>query len=252
MRPLSETISPSGVNDRGGRSVAIPEPSNKGATADSGSSCGCKTVVSLVQDLGRVPKGQAFGMSTALLGIVVTLIGLQDEPFAMAKVHETSRGGSSITPALIDPLLGAGGFSLTSLLGAFGAEGSTDDGRTGPSKGVAAVPSNKLVHTGSGSAHPPRIRSLSVFGNNDHELGHKFANGEIYTKDVVAFASNEFPLNSRVTVTTPDGNKLTAPVKDRMAKRFSRSRIDATLACWKQLSSRGYGLVRGCRVEVAR
>lgn len=110
-----------------------------------------------------------------------------------------------------------------------------------------------LPHAGDGAApdapDPAKIRTASVFGNSDGEIGRKFANGELYTLESVAFASNEFALGTVVKVTSPEGRSVTAKVKDRMAKRFTHKRIDLTVKAWKQLTSRGYGLVRGCRVE---
>lgn len=90
--------------------------------------------------------------------------------------------------------------------------------------------------------------TLSVFGNNDGEMGNLFADGTRYRKDSIAFASNDFPLGSMVTVETPEGKSLTAKVRDRMAKRFTGKRIDVTVNGWKALTSRGYGLLRGVRV----
>lgn len=113
-----------------------------------------------------------------------------------------------------------------------------------------------VMEPGAVAASPKGVRgskrTLSVFGWHDHEIGRPFADGSIYSPDVVAFASNEFKLGTMVTVTTPDGGSLTAPVKDRMARRFSHRRVDLTVAAWRQLSSLGYGLIRGARVEAAR
>jgi 3D (Asp-Asp-Asp) domain-containing protein len=90
--------------------------------------------------------------------------------------------------------------------------------------------------------------TLSVFGNNDGEMGNLFADGTRYRKDSIAFASNDFPLGSMVTVETPEGKSLTAKVRDRMNRRFTGKRIDVTVNGWKALTSRGYGLIRGVRV----
>ena len=95
-------------------------------------------------------------------------------------------------------------------------------------------------------------RTLSVFGNGDGEIGDLFADGTKYTKDVIAFASNDFKLGTLVTVTTPDGKKLTARVKDRMNRRFTGKRIDATIGAWKALTDKNYGLIRKCKVEAVR
>ena len=97
------------------------------------------------------------------------------------------------------------------------------------------------------------VRTLSVFGvNGDGELGRKWANGQVYRRDSWGVASNDWPLGTRLRITNPHEKKtVVVTVVDRMAKRFSGKRVDATRAVWKALSSRGYGLVRGVRVRKA-
>lgn len=118
-----------------------------------------------------------------------------------------------------------------------------------PQKGGAVVPSNPP----NGSAPPPLTLTMSVFGNGDGEVGRRFADGDVYRPESWAFACNDFPLTKHsgknLRVTMPDGTVVVAPNKDRMAKRFTGKRIDATVRVWKALTSRGYGLIRGTRVE---
>lgn len=124
---------------------------------------------------------------------------------------------------------------------------------SGAPKGDASAPVYNPIPRGSGKAHPPLLkRTLSVYGNGDGYMGRRTADGTKYRPGSVWFASNEFALGTLVTVTTPEGRSVTAPVKDRMAKRFSHTRIDATVGAWKRLTTRGYGLIRGVRVSKAK
>ena len=98
------------------------------------------------------------------------------------------------------------------------------------------------------SAH---VRTLSVFGvNGDGEVGRKFANGRTYKHDSWGVASNDWPLGTKLRITNPHEKKsVVVTVVDRMSRRFSGRRVDATKRVWRSLTSRGYGLVRGVRVE---
>lgn len=92
--------------------------------------------------------------------------------------------------------------------------------------------------------------TLSVFGvNGDGEVGRLFANGQRYRLDSWGVASNDWPLGTVLKIENPhEKREVTVPVVDRMAKRFSGKRVDATRKVWAALTSRGYGLVRGVRV----
>lgn len=94
--------------------------------------------------------------------------------------------------------------------------------------------------------------TMSVYGNGDGCIGKPFANGETYYKSSRAVACNLFPKNALLRLTMPDGRKILVRNKDRIAKRFSRTRIDVTIAVWHEATSRRYGLIRGVRVQQVR
>jgi hypothetical protein len=87
-------------------------------------------------------------------------------------------------------------------------------------------------------------RVMTVYGTpDDHYLGKRTADGTKYTRESVWFASNDFKLGTLVTVTCGK-RTLTAPVKDRMSRKYTGKRIDATIKSWKLLTDRPYGKVK--------
>lgn len=89
-------------------------------------------------------------------------------------------------------------------------------------------------------------RTMSVYSDSLH--GQTMANGEVYDKNRLTAASNDFPLNSRVRISY-NGKSVVVRITDRMARRFTNRRIDASRALWNRLTDGASSGLRSVRVE---
>lgn len=89
-------------------------------------------------------------------------------------------------------------------------------------------------------------RTMSVYSDSLH--GQTMANGEVYDKNRLTAASNDYPLNSRVRISY-NGKSVDVRITDRMARRFTGRRIDASRALWNRLTGNADSGLRSVRVE---
>jgi len=92
-------------------------------------------------------------------------------------------------------------------------------------------------------------RVISTY--SDYYIGRKMSNGVSYYPDKLTVASNDWKLGSRLRITY-NGKSVTATVTDRMHRRFSGIRVDASTAVWKALGGGKPGLLKGAVVEVVK
>jgi rare lipoprotein A len=122
---------------------------------------------------------------------------------------------------------------------------------------TAALAIIALVQIGlsvpSPAALPPEpravTRTMSVY--SDRYVGHTMANGERHRADALTVASNDWRLGTRLRLTRAS-KTLEVTVTDRMARRFTGVRIDASQRVWRELSGGAQPGLRQVRVEVVR
>lgn len=91
------------------------------------------------------------------------------------------------------------------------------------------------------------LRTMSVY--SDKYIGRKMANGKPYDPSKLTVASNDWPLGTRLLLLR-HGRSVKVTVTDRMHRRFSGIRVDASKAVWNLLTE---GAEPGLRkVEVQR
>lgn len=91
------------------------------------------------------------------------------------------------------------------------------------------------------------LRTMSVY--SDKYIGRKMANGKPYDPSKLTVASNDWPLGTRLLLLR-HGRSVKVTVTDRMHRRFSGIRVDASKAVWNILTE---GAEPGLRkVEVQR
>ena len=88
-------------------------------------------------------------------------------------------------------------------------------------------------------------RTISVY--SDYYIGRKMSNGIPYDPDKLTVASNDWKLGTRLRITY-NGKSVTATVTDRMHRRFSGIRVDASTAVWRALGGGKPGLKKGTTV----
>jgi rare lipoprotein A len=76
----------------------------------------------------------------------------------------------------------------------------------------------------------------------DHYEGKKMANGQPFHQARLTCASNDWPLKTRLRVRYGD-KTVVVVVTDRMAVRFTKSRIDLSKAAFKALSPLTPGII---------
>lgn len=76
-------------------------------------------------------------------------------------------------------------------------------------------------------------RTLSVYG--EEYAGKTMANGKPYEPEALTVASNDWKLGTELELIAKD-IKVKVTVTDRMAKRFSGKRVDASRMVWRTLS----------------
>jgi hypothetical protein len=91
------------------------------------------------------------------------------------------------------------------------------------------------------------LRTMSVY--HPKYIGRKMANGDPYNPNALTVASNDWRLGTELTIVHA-GRSVEVTVTDRMAKRFSGKRVDASQAVWDLLTSSAKPGLR--RVEVQR
>ncbi len=117
--------------------------------------------------------------------------------------------------------------------------------------GPSGIPSHELVALDfpHAKAKGPVTRTISTY--SDYYIGRKMSNGVKYDPDNLTVASNDWKLGSRLRITY-NGKSVTATLTDRMAKRFSGIRVDASTAVWKALGGGKPGLLKGATVEAVK
>lgn len=78
------------------------------------------------------------------------------------------------------------------------------------------------------------IRTMSVY--SDSYIGKKMANGAPYDPHDLTVASNDWPLGTELLLVR-HGRSVAVTVTDRMHKKFSGIRVDASKAVWNILTS---------------
>lgn len=90
------------------------------------------------------------------------------------------------------------------------------------------------------------VGKVSFYGGRFH--GRKTASGEIFDKNKLTCASNQFPLGTHLKVyRILDGDTLSVKVKvnDRMSKEYGSKRIlDLSEAAMKEIKARKEGIVQ--------
>lgn len=77
------------------------------------------------------------------------------------------------------------------------------------------------------------IRTMSVY--SDKYIGRKMANGALYDPHGLTVATNDWPLGTELLIVR-HGRSVAVTVTDRMHKRFSGIRVDASKAVWNILT----------------
>lgn len=120
----------------------------------------------------------------------------------------------------------------------------------GVTKKVAVSEPKRSFALLSSAKAPKRRYTFSTYA--DKYVGRKMSNGKRYSHDAATVASNDYPLGTRLRLTTEWGF-ADAVVTDRMAKRFSGLRIDLSRSLWDALSGGAKpGLLKGWASEVQR
>ena len=91
------------------------------------------------------------------------------------------------------------------------------------------------------------LRTMSVY--HPKYIGRKMANGEPYNPHALTVASNDWKLGTKLTIVRA-GKSVEVTVTDRMAKRFTGKRVDASQAVWDKLTGKAEPGLR--KVEVQR
>lgn len=79
----------------------------------------------------------------------------------------------------------------------------------------------------------------------------QMANGEYFNDDLMVVAARCVPLNSVVRITNPkNGRSVVAVVKDRIARRFATTRIDASPRVFSALADLKSGVIKNIMIEV--
>ena len=112
----------------------------------------------------------------------------------------------------------------------------------------AGLPAAPEVHQ-IRSAAPVTVslRTMSVY--HPKYIGRKMANGDPYNPHALTVASNDWKLGTELTIVHA-GRSVEVTVTDRMAKRFSGKRVDASQAVWDLLTGSAKPGLR--RVEVQK
>ena len=74
--------------------------------------------------------------------------------------------------------------------------------------------------------------------------GRLMANGQRYDTNGMTCAGNLWPLGTILVVTTDEGRTCRPVVTDRIARRFSRRRVDLSPAAFQKLAPLSTGIVR--------
>ncbi len=91
-------------------------------------------------------------------------------------------------------------------------------------------------------------RTMSVY--SDSLAGSKMANGEKYDPNKLAVASNDWKLGTKLRITYGE-KSVVVTVTDRMARRFSGKRVDASRRVWRTLTNGAKPGLRKVRVRKA-
>ena len=89
-------------------------------------------------------------------------------------------------------------------------------------------------------------RTMSVY--SDSYIGKKMANGKPYDAKALTVASNDWPLGTRLTIVR-SGKSVEVEVTDRMHKRFTGIRVDASRAVWNALTGSAADGLRKVEVQ---
>lgn len=118
------------------------------------------------------------------------------------------------------------------------------------SKKVVSEPKRSFALLSSAKAPARRSYTFSTYA--DKYVGRRMSNGKRYSHDAATVASNDYPLGTRLRLTTEWGF-ADVVVTDRMARRFSGLRIDLSRSLWNQLSGGAKpGLLEGWAAEVRK
>lgn len=91
-------------------------------------------------------------------------------------------------------------------------------------------------------------RTMSVY--SDSLAGRKMANGKRYDPNAMTVASNDWKLGTKLRITAGEKSVIVT-VTDRMAKRFSGKRVDASRRVWRTLTNGAKPGLRKVRVRKA-
>jgi rare lipoprotein A len=91
-------------------------------------------------------------------------------------------------------------------------------------------------------------RIMSVY--SDSLAGRKMANGKKYDLDALTVASNDWKLGTKLRLTYGE-KSVVVTVTDRMARRFSGKRVDASRRVWRTLTNGAKPGLRKVRVRKA-
>lgn len=97
----------------------------------------------------------------------------------------------------------------------------------------------------------PETRQYTISVYSSYYNGRKMSNGKPYDPNKFTVASNDYKLGTKLSISYK-GKTVKVVVTDRMAKRFSGIRVDASMAVWKALGGGKPGLLKGATVEVVK
>lgn len=100
--------------------------------------------------------------------------------------------------------------------------------------GQALPPLPEKASIAAPSAASVEIRTMSVY--SDKYIGKPMKNGKPYDPAKLTVASNDWPIGTELLLLR-HGRSASVTVTDRMHKRFSGIRIDASKAVWNILTS---------------
>lgn len=161
------------------------------------------------------------------------LIGDMEETTWSIGTKEKSTGAS------IESMLRSEGPTIVLVTALRGAKAKT---------ATVALSGHQQGSVSSKSSEPSRkagssrwTRTVSVY--SDYYNGRKMANGKPYSPSKLTVASNDWKLGTKLKLSA-NGKSVVVTVTDRMARKFSGIRIDASMAVWKALGGGKPSLIR--------
>lgn len=97
-------------------------------------------------------------------------------------------------------------------------------------------------------ASPPKTTERTMSTYHDMFVGREMSNGRAYSHGAATVASNDFPLGTELRLSY-GGRSLKVEVTDRMAERFTGSRIDASRSVWGYLTKGAPPGLRKVKIE---